>query len=154
MDGGLHTIEFAVRQRPERRVHEVVPIFDGWSLLELIDQFETGLRMRPADGAYGGLIPTFYRYGPLDEYFLGKETPGLGPKTAVLACECGEVGCRPLTTQITSTGNLVVWNDFEQVHRPARDYTAFGPFLFDQAQYDQALATLLLDIAAIEEQED
>lgn len=154
MTAGLHVIEFAVRQRPERKAHEVVPILDGRPLLELIDRFETGAGMRPAGGAYGGLIPAYYRYGPLDEHFLGKENPGLGPKTAVLACECGEVGCWPLMTRITPTGNLVVWNDFEQIHRQARDYTAFGPFLFDRAQYDQALNALLPDIAAAEEQED
>ncbi len=34
--------------------------------------------MRPAGDAFGGLIPAFYRYGPLDEHFLGKENPGLG----------------------------------------------------------------------------
>ncbi|MFC4909367.1 hypothetical protein [Actinomadura gamaensis] len=48
----------------------------------------------------------------------------------------------------------MVWNDFEQIHRRTRDYTAFGPFLFDRAQYDQALAALLLDLAAAEEQGD
>jgi hypothetical protein len=154
MTEGLHTIEFAVRQRPGPRVHEVVPVLDGRPLLELIDRFETSSAMRPAGGAYGGLIPAHYRYGPLDEHFLGKATRGLGPKTAVLACECGEVGCWPLMTRITPTGNLVVWNEFEQIYRRTRDYTAFGPFLFDRAQYDHALEVLLLDLAATDEPED
>lgn len=63
--------------------------------------------MRPAGGAYGGLVPAFYRYGPLDEHFLGKENPGLGPKTAVLGCQCGDVGCWPLMARMTTTGNVV-----------------------------------------------
>ncbi|MFI9561456.1 hypothetical protein [Nonomuraea endophytica] len=143
MPGGLRVIEFTVRRRPDLQVHEVVPRIDGHLLLDLIDRFETGSGMRPAGDVYGGLIPAYYRYGPLDEHFLGKENSGLGPKTAVLGCECGEVGCWPLMTRITLTGDLVVWDAFEQVHRPNRDYAAFGPFLFDRAQYGQALGALL-----------
>jgi hypothetical protein len=143
MTTGLRVIEFTVRRRSDPQVHEVVSTIDGRLLLDLIDRFEVGSDMRPAGGAYGGLIPAYYRYGALDEHFLGKATPGLGTKTAVLGCECGEVGCWPLMTRITPTGNLVVWDSFEQLHRPTRDYTAFGPFLFDRAQYDQALDALL-----------
>ncbi|WP_460366520.1 hypothetical protein [Actinocorallia lasiicapitis] len=124
-------------------------MIDGQLLVDLIDRFEITADMTPAGDAYGGLIPEFYRFGPLDEHFLGKENLGLGPKTAVLGCECGEVGCWPLMTRITPTGDLVVWNDFEQGHRPTRDYSAFGPFLFDRQQYDKALADLLADLADI-----
>lgn len=150
MTAGLRVIAFTVRWLPERRVHDIVPTSDGQMLLDLIDRFELDAGMRPAGGAYGGLIPAFYRYGPLDEHFLGKENPGLGPKTVVLGCECGEVGCWPLMAQITPTGNLVVWSAFEQGHRPTRDYSQFGPFLFDREQYDAALQTLCADIAATE----
>ncbi|WP_211588939.1 hypothetical protein [Allorhizocola rhizosphaerae] len=151
MSTGQRVIAFTVRWLADRRVHDIVPTIDDQPLLDLIDQFELDAGMHPAGGAYGGLIPAFYRYGPLDEHFLGKENPGLGPKTAVLACECGEVGCWPLMTRITPTGNLVVWNDFAQPHRPTRDYTTFGPFLFDRDQYDSALAALAEDIATTEE---
>ncbi|MEV4896842.1 hypothetical protein AB0K48_46545 [Nonomuraea sp. NPDC055795] len=139
---GLRVIEFAVRLRADLRVHEIVPTIDGRALTDLIDRFEIDAGMQPAGGAYGGLIPAYYRYGSLDEHFLGKENPGLGSKTAVLACECGEVGCWPLMTRITPTGNLVVWDGFAQPHRPARDYAAFGPFLFDRVRYDRALDAL------------
>jgi len=147
---GLRVIAFTVRGLPDRRVHDIVPTIDGQPLLDLIDRFELDSGMRPAGDAYGGLIPAFYRYGPLDEHFLGKKDRGLGPKTAVLACECGEVGCWPLMAQITPTGNLVVWSDFEQPHRPTRDYTRFGPFLFDRDQYDSVLAVLSIEVAATE----
>jgi hypothetical protein len=149
--GGLHTIAFTVRWLPNRRVHDIVPAIDGQSLLDLIDRFELDAGMQPAGGAYGGLIPAYYRYGPLDAHFLGAGTPGLGTKTAVLGCECGEVGCWPLMTEIKPTGNLVVWNTVEQIFRPARNYTAFGPFLFDRKQYDIALEALCEEIAATEE---
>jgi hypothetical protein len=147
---GLRVVAFNVRWLADWHVHDIVPTIDGRSLLDLIDHFELDAGMRPAGGAYGGLIPAFSRYGPLDEHFLGNENPGLGPKTAVLACECGEVGCWPFMTRITPTGNLVVWNGFEQPHRPTRDYTTFGPFLFDHDQYDSALAALAEDIATTE----
>lgn len=151
MTAGLHLIAFTVRWLADRRIHAVVPAIDGQPLLEVIDRFEFAAGMQPAGGAYGGLIPEYYRYGPLDEHFLGKENPGLGPKTAVLGCKCGEVGCWPLMARITPTGNLVVWDAFEQPHRRSRDYSELGPFLFDRDQCDVALKALCTEIAATEQ---
>jgi hypothetical protein len=32
----------------------------------------------------------------------------------------------------------VVWDRFKQPHRPERDYSLFGPFVFNAAQYSMA----------------
>ena len=85
--------------------------------------------MRPAGGAYGGLIPQFFRFGPMEDHFHGRSTDAMGPKTPVLGCECGEWGCWPLMARITATAELVTWDCFEQRHRISRDYTVSGPFL-------------------------
>ncbi|MBE9604074.1 hypothetical protein IAI18_04295 [Acetobacteraceae bacterium H6797] len=34
----------------------------------------------------------------------------------------------------------VTWHRFTQPHRPARDYTAFGPFTFERQAYERAVA--------------
>ncbi|GAA4238338.1 hypothetical protein GCM10022254_53870 [Actinomadura meridiana] len=151
MTTGVHSIEFVVRRRPGLKVDEIVPILDGRSLLDLIDRFEIDSGMKPAGGAYGGLIPAYLRHKSFDEHFLGAPFPGLSPKTAVLSCECGEVGCWPLMTRIIPTGSLVVWDAFEQIYRETRDYTKFGPFLFDRTQYDQALQALCAQITTTED---
>ncbi|MFJ8210713.1 hypothetical protein [Streptomyces sp. NPDC096033] len=44
--------------------------------------------------------------------------------------------------RITATADTVTWYAFEQPHRKARDYGAFGPFQFDRHQYDDALRAL------------
>jgi hypothetical protein len=44
--------------------------------------------------------------------------------------------------RITATADFVTWDAFEQPHRKARDYVAFGPFQFDRHQYDDALQAL------------
>ncbi|MGW2082651.1 hypothetical protein ACWCOW_38090 [Streptomyces sp. NPDC001939] len=44
--------------------------------------------------------------------------------------------------RITATADRVIWDAFEQPHRKARDYVAFGPFQFDRRQYDDALRAL------------
>ncbi|MER5760276.1 hypothetical protein [Streptomyces sp. NPDC002082] len=120
----------------------VVPHIDGVALTELIDGFEMAAGMEPAGDAYGGLIPEFFRFGPMQDHFLGRSTDAMGPKTPVLGCECGEWGCWPLMARITATTDLVTWDVFEQPHRTTRDYGSFGPFHFDRHPYDDALRTL------------
>lgn len=44
--------------------------------------------------------------------------------------------------QVHADGERVVWADFEQPHRPTRDYSAFGPFSFERSAYDEALGEL------------
>ncbi|GAA1943190.1 hypothetical protein [Kitasatospora viridis] len=135
-------IHFDYRSRSDYGVHEVIPCIDGIPLTDLIDRFETAARMDPAGDAYGGLIPEFYRFGPLEEHFHGRSTGGTGPKTPLLGCECGEWGCWPLMVGITVTDEQVVWDSFEQPYRKARDYSGFGPFRFDRRQYDDAVRVL------------
>ncbi|MFE0678672.1 hypothetical protein [Streptomyces sp. NPDC058867] len=135
-------IRFACRQRGGSGPLVVVPRIDGTPLTELIDGYEIAARMQPAGDAYGGLIPEFFRFGPMQDHFLGLSTGVMGPKTPVLGCECGEWGCWPLMARITATADLVTWDAFEQPHRKTRDYAAFGPFQFDRGPYDDALRAL------------
>ncbi|MEV6021410.1 MULTISPECIES: hypothetical protein [unclassified Streptomyces] len=135
-------IRFDCGRHADRGVLEVVPCVDGVPLTSLIDQFETGARMRPAGGAYGGLLPQFFRFGRLEDHFHGRPTGEMGPKTPVLGCACGDCGCWPLMAGITVTSAHVVWDSFEQPHRTARDYSGFGPFRFDRRQYDHAVQLL------------
>ncbi|MEV5989071.1 hypothetical protein AB0L85_29425 [Streptomyces sp. NPDC052051] len=103
---------------------------DGAPLTELIDGFEIAAGMQPAGDAYGGLIPEFFRFGPMQNHFLRRSTNTMGPKTPVLGGECREWECWPLMARIIATADLVTWDSFEQPHRTARDCTAFGPFHF------------------------
>jgi len=135
-------IRFDCRRHADRGVLEVVPCIDGVPLTNLIDQFETDAGMQPAGNAYGGLIPQFFRFGPMEDHFHGRSTGAMGPKTPVLGCECGEWGCWPLMAGITVTPDHVAWDSFEQPHRTTRDYWGFGPFQFDRRQYDDAVQAL------------
>jgi hypothetical protein len=141
-------IRFDCEQRDDLGVLEVVPRIDGIALAELIDRFEAEAGMQPAGGAYGGLIPQFFRFGPMGDHFHGRSAEAMGPKTPVLGCACGEWGCWPLMARITVTADLVVWDSFEQPHRTARNYTAFGPFQFDCRQYDDAVRALTETISS------
>jgi hypothetical protein len=135
-------IGFDCRKRPDG-ILVIVPTIDGVPLTELIDRFELTAGMSPAGDAYGGLIPEYFRFGPLDEHFHGRSSGVTRSKTPVLACECGEWGCWPLLTDITVTADRVTWDAFEQPHRKTRDYSGFGPMRFDRRQYDEALAVLV-----------
>jgi hypothetical protein len=60
----------------------------------------------------------------------------------LLGCQCGEVGCWPLLARIRAEDESVVWDSFEQPNRKDRNYSGFGPFVFDAEQYREAVAAL------------
>lgn len=131
----MNTIHFTLTGSPA----ELMPVLDGRTLLDRVTEFETSQSYDLA-GGYGGLIPEYFNYGPLLDHFLANEV------RYVLACSCGEVGCWPLLCRIRLEGDHVIWDRFEQRHRPARDYSSFGPFVFALAQYRAAVQNLAEDL--------
>ena len=118
----------------------LVPRVDGTPLTELIEAFEAGLNDSPV-GGYGGIVPEYFRFGDLSKYYLGCENqqwPAPG-HLWLLGCACGEVGCWPLSAQVTVTDSTVMWSAFSQPFREHRDYSGFGPFEFDRTQYEIAV---------------
>ena len=123
-------------------VAELVPFVDGSSLVDLVGAFETAQGFEPA-GGYGGLVPAYFRFGDLYDYYRGiekRQWPGMG-RLSLLACECGEMGCWPLNASVTLTVQSVTWSNFVQPHRRAWSYAGFGPFVFDRRQYEAAVST-------------
>jgi hypothetical protein len=122
---------------------------NGTALPELVKEAE--LPMARADdeeelaGTYVGLVPGYIRID-LASQFLGGSGTALSPdaqgKTALLSCECGEVGCSPLLARVTMDEDTVTWDEFEQPTRPDWDYGDFGPFTFARSDYEQALLGL------------
>jgi hypothetical protein len=123
----------------------LTPVVDGISLSEMIAAFERDQRFQPA-GGYGGLIPSWFQYGDLDRYFLGdfdkdSHFAQMG-RVYLLGCQCGEVGCWPFLGRIRAGSESVTWDSFEQPHRKERDYSRFGPLVFDAEQYREAVEAL------------
>jgi hypothetical protein len=144
---GYDMITFVVRVRPDLRAVEVVPCIGDRLLTDLIDRYEQAAGMQPAGGRYGGLVPGRYRFGGMDRHFRGGSTEAFGPRTPVLGCECGDWGDWPLSCRISVTDVQVVWDEFGQPHRPTRDYSRFGPFVFTRGDYEDALGDLALALA-------
>jgi hypothetical protein len=143
-------VSFASYPFESRPVRAVVPHINALPLIHLINEFERAKKFEPV-GGYEGLIPEWFKYGPLEKYFLGEFDRGsywssLGG-AYVLGCQCGEVGCWPLQCCISVHGDDVVWKEFCQPHRKTRDYSSFGPFVFDGAQYREVLITLIANIS-------
>jgi hypothetical protein len=141
------SIAFVVRPREDLRGHlqagpaEVVPIVDGVELTDRVHEFERERRMETRAVSYGGLIPSFFKFGSMGDHYLGTASPaGHRGKIPVLGCECGEWGCWPLLARVIVGDTTVTWTDFEQPYRPDRDYRSFGPFTFSRADYESAIA--------------
>jgi hypothetical protein len=127
---------------------QIVIKVNGTDLPELVKEAE--LPSARADGeeelagTYVGLVPGYIRID-LASQFLGNPGTSLSPgpedKTALLSCDCGEVGCSPLLARVTVTDDTVTWDEFEQPTRPDWDYEGFD-FTFARSDYEQALLAM------------
>lgn len=115
----------------------------------MVSAFERGQGYEPV-GGYAALIPGWFRYGPLDQYYLGLASSQYFAELQgiyVLTCfHCGQVGCWPLVCAVSHADETVIWSKFRQPHRPKRDYSGFGPFIFDRTQYDAAVTELVAQL--------
>lgn len=121
----------------------VTPCIDGIPLTTLVAEFEDASGYTDPAGGYGGLIPSYFNFGPLVRYFCGPEDnqdeSDNNKQIYVLGCECGELGCWPLMASVTPVEAGYRWAGFNQPFRPQRDYDAFGPFVFERGQYEAAV---------------
>ncbi|MGO7424211.1 hypothetical protein ACCT09_31405, partial [Rhizobium ruizarguesonis] len=70
-------LSFKFENKDEETV-AIVPCVDGVGLDQLVADFERAAGYGDPAGGYGGLVPSFYRFGPLSSYFLGREEPVQG----------------------------------------------------------------------------
>lgn len=84
-------------------------------------------------GAYAGVVLDHFKFGDLTAYLTGQSDSAYWANSGVIAllgCDCGEVGCWPLESQVLMGDDVVTWRGFVQPFRPHRDYGSFGPFTF------------------------
>jgi hypothetical protein len=146
----IATLSFSIQ--PFEGTRSITPYVNGKSLVKAVAAFEHEREFDPA-GGYGGLIPEWFDYGPLNKYFLGDFEPDSYFMNLdgiyLLGCDCGEVGCWPLVAQVRAAGKTVEWTSFRQTFRKERDYSDFGPFVFDADQYRKAVAALCNDFSPL-----
>jgi hypothetical protein len=145
----LHKVTFRVGTRWGAK--SVEPVVDDIPLPYLVAAYEQENAFERV-GSYGGILPGSFRYGPLDAYLLGQVTLDYFAELGgiyLLGCSCGEVGCWPFVASVGVTPDAVIWNQFRQPHRLQRDYSRFGPFVFDRAQYSAAIDTLIAELGPI-----
>lgn len=119
----------------------IVPVIDGVTLIDLITAYEAARGYDDPLGGYCGIIPEYMQYGPIDDYFLARGASLCRqPDGAqyMLGCQCGEVGCWPLMATIRSTPSILEWSGFHNPCRDTRDYSGFGPFVFERLAYERA----------------
>ena len=150
----MDTIAF--RRRPDSEARrDVVEVFiNGRPVIELIFDYErphAEAAGRPdAAGDYVGLDVA--KVAPPSRLLLGEPDgwfcchPGIG---TLLTCTCGELGCGSVNCFIAADDERVVWSEFRGDLGPIgpdgrrrESYAGFGPFEFDRAQYEAALAAL------------
>ena len=59
----------------------------------------------------------------------------------MLGCTCGVNECLPFLAEVRITDDQVLWGGFQYPLATGLswDYSDFGPFVFDRAQYEVAL---------------
>jgi hypothetical protein len=139
----VNTLALHVELRPDGDLPEVRVLIDGRDLVDLVREVEAPWAAADGQpqiaGGYSGLWPAAWLELP--------EQDGTG-RAAVLACECGEVGCWPLHVRITVSDSTVTWSEFSQPCRPEWRYDGLGPFVFERAAYERAIQSVTADGSA------
>lgn len=123
-------------------VDAIVPHLAGVPLPDLLRRVElpSARRERSADlaGSYAGLSDDAVRW-PSRHYLGEPELTWFGDgDTVLLGCPCGEWGCWPFTAVVTVEEDTVTWSRYRTGHRDW-DYGHLHDFVFDRAQYEQAV---------------
>jgi hypothetical protein len=132
----LNTFQLRLTPFGSTEFSQVRVLIDGDDLIDLVRAVELPWARAEGHetlaGGYSGLAPDQWRELP-EQYEDGR--------AAVLACDCGEVGCWPLRVRITLEDETVTWSDFQQPHRDW-SYPGLGPFCFNRQQYEQEITRI------------
>lgn len=140
----MATIGFEVKARDDGAL-AVTPLINGRPLSALVADYEAAKGL-PDTGEHGGIVPTSFKYGPLDTYFLGAPDDyweELGGRYLLGCAGCGEVGCNPFVGRIEAGPAEVVWSGFGRDIGSEPEYAEFGPFVFERPAYEASLQDLL-----------
>lgn len=135
----MAAIAFVVVPSPEGYWKIVTPRIDGQSIAILAEAYERQMGYDDPPGGYGGVEA--WSAPDLRDNYLGQPDPH-DPGCLIVSCECGEPGCWSLRAQIEIGPDAVIWRNFLNPHRPARNYDGFGPFEFARSDYVAALETM------------
>jgi hypothetical protein len=124
-------IEFAVID--DDNAITVVPIIDGASLIALVAKVEQHYvgQSYKEPGSYQGFS--------IDDSWRLRSTE-IATRNAVLVC--GDEAESLIETTIQTGTTTVEWSHFANPLRPDWSYAHLGPFQFDRAQYEDAVAGL------------
>ncbi|WIW69882.1 hypothetical protein [Anaerosinus gibii] len=120
-------------------LYDVIAIFiNGENLLDMVKEcelpFATAEKKKSLAGSYIGIIPKEL-YEDLSKNFTKWKVP-------IYGCTCGCVECWPLEVAIDIGKDVVVWYDFEQIHRKTWQYNKLGKFSFNKQQYFEEVEKL------------
>ena len=123
-------------------------LINNIDLVEMLKKHELPFAKNEGDenkaGGYAGLTPerllenlTYPDFSDLEYSW----------KVTILGCVCGAEGCWPMRVEMSIEKGKVLWTNFEQPFRRAElnvhwDYSAFGPFEFNEIDYNEQLAKL------------
>jgi hypothetical protein len=137
---GLSEIRFSIGPRAPSGIL-LTPIIDGRSLVDLVTDYEEAQDWELA-GIHDGLVLDEWQLEDFLEYLLHcKPNSPHDAGIAVLGCTCGVNECLPFLAKVRITDDQVWWEGFRNPLAAGLswDYSDFGPFVFDRAQFEVAV---------------
>jgi hypothetical protein len=112
-------------------------LLDGREFIDSVARAEREEGAAELAGSYLGLSA---REIDWSRHLLGRAPePTRAGRTLLLGCICSVYDCWPLYARITVGADMVTWSDFAHGHRDWA-YLGLGPFTFERAQYEAAIA--------------
>jgi hypothetical protein len=120
----------------------LTPFIDGRSFVSLVTEFEVGHGWEDA-GIHEGMVLSRLDFEHLPRHPVQGRSPYGHPSrgTVLLGCTCGVIDCGPLYGRVLASEGQIRWLEFENPVADDLDwdYSELGPFVFDSAQFEQAI---------------
>lgn len=143
---GVSEILFAVE--PWTPGTLLTPFVDGRSFVDLVTQYEESHGWEDA-GIHEGLVLGREQLQDLPRFLLdGQSLEQFGATgTVLLGCTCGNIDDGPFFGTVQVTDEHVTWREFQNplARELDWDYSDLGPFVFDRAQYEQAITDAMAE---------
>jgi hypothetical protein len=149
-------VEFKIEHAKKQEYHVLNIYINNENLIDILKDYEKQFGENNP-GKYDGICIYYFDDIDIIKHFMGeadkKNILNYTGKTQILGCTCGEPGCWPFLIKINISGNVIIWNEYEQPFRSKKrcgekywNYSNLKALKFNRVEYENKLKNISAEI--------